>query len=49
MSGPAKRVDAVGDGAQRVDVEAGVGLVEDRDLRPQHRELEDLHALLLAA
>ena len=27
----------------------GVGLVEDRDLRPQHRQLQDLHPLLLAA
>ena len=34
--------------AARVDVEAGVGLVEDRDLRLQHRHLQDLRALLFA-
>ena len=42
-------VDAVGDGVQRVDVEARVGLVEHRELGLLERELEDLHALLLAA
>ena len=42
-------VDAVGDDLQRVDVEAGVGLVENRQRRLQHRHLEDLVALLLAA
>ena len=42
-------VDAVGDDAQGVDVQAGVGLVEDAQLRLQHRHLEDLVALLLAA
>ena len=42
-------VDAVGDDVQRVDVEARVGLVEDRDRRLLERELEDLQALLLAA
>ena len=47
--GPGELVDALGHGAQRVDVEAGVGLVEDRELGPQHRQLEDLHPLLLAA
>ena len=34
---------------QRVDVEARVGLVEDRERRLEHRHLEDLVALLLAA
>ena len=34
--------------AQRVDVEAGVELVEDRDLRLEHGELQRLVALLLA-
>ncbi len=34
---------------QRVDVEAGVGLVEDRELGLEHRHLQDLEALLLAA
>ena len=34
---------------QRVDVEAGVGLVEHGELGLLERELEDLHALLLAA
>ena len=47
--GAGEVVDALGDDAQGVDVEAGVGLVEDRDLGLQHRELEDLHPLLLAA
>ena len=42
-------VDAVGDELQRVDVEPGVGLVEDRELRLEQRHLEDLVALLLAA
>ena len=42
-------VDALGHHAQRVDVEAGVGLVEDGDLRAQQLELQDLVALLLAA
>src|SRR3954447_24501073 len=45
----AHRVDALGDDPERVDVEAGVGLVEHRELRLEHRELEDLGALLLAA
>ena len=40
---------AAGDDLQRVDVEAGVGLVEHRDLRAQHRHLQDLDPLLLAA
>ena len=42
-------VDAFGDDAERVDVEAGVGLVEDGVLRLEHHQLEDLAALLLAA
>jgi hypothetical protein len=37
------------DDPQRVDVEAGVGLVEDRDVRLEDRHLHDLVALLLAA
>ena len=43
------RVDALGDDPQGVDVEARVGLVEDRHLRLEHRHLEHLEALLLAA
>ena len=43
------RVDALGDDPQRVDVEARVGLVEDRHLRLEDRHLEHLEALLLAA
>ena len=35
--------------AQRVDVEAGVGLVEHRDVGLHQRHLQDLVALLLAA
>ena len=42
-------VDALADHPQRVDVQAGVGLVEDRDLGLEQRELQDLVALLLAA
>src|SRR5690606_34456857 len=45
----AQRVDALGDRAQGIDVQARVGLVEDRELGFEHRELEDLVALLLAA
>ena len=47
--GRAQRVHAAGDDAQGVDVEARVGLVEDRERRLEHRHLEDLVALLLAA
>ena len=43
------RVDALGDDPQRVDVEPGVGLVEDRHLRLEDGHLEHLEALLLAA
>ena len=42
-------VHAGGDRVQRVDVQARVGLVEHGQARVQERELEDLHALLLAA
>ena len=45
----AQAVDAVGDDLQGVDVEPGVGLVEDRQARLEHRHVEDLVALLLAA
>ena len=41
--------DALGDDAQGVDVEAGVGLVEDGELGLEDRHLQDLVALLLAA
>jgi hypothetical protein len=37
------------DDPKRVDVEAGVGLVEHGDPRREHRHLEDLDPLLLAA
>ena len=43
------RVDALGDDAQGVDVEARVGLVEDRELGLEDGHLEHLQALLLAA
>ena len=42
-------VDALGDNLERVDVEAGVGLVEDGELGLEELQLEDLDALLLAA
>ncbi len=47
--GAGEAVDALGDGAERVDVEAGVGLVEHRHAGLQQRHLQHLHALLLAA
>ena len=47
--GRAQLVDALATMPQRVDVEAAVGLVEDREPRLQHRHLEDFVALLLAA
>ena len=40
-------VDAIGDDAQGVDVQAGVGLVHDGELRLEDVELHDLVALLL--
>src|SRR3546814_15579852 len=46
--GRAQLVDALGDGLERLDVQARVGLVEDCQLGLQHRELEDLVALLPA-
>ena len=47
--GADETLDAARDGLQRVDVEARVGLVEHRDPRLQHRHLQDLDPLLLAA
>ena len=49
MSGPTSVFTPPATIAQRVDVEPGVGLVEDRDPRLQHRHLQDLDPLLLAA
>ena len=43
------RFDAARAGAQGVDVETGVELVEDGDPRPEHGELHRLVALALAA
>ena len=48
LIGAPKPVDTVGHDAQRVDVETGVGLIEDCQTRLEHRHLEDLVALLLA-
>src|SRR3989454_8322032 len=45
--GSPQLVHGLGDGFQRVDVESGIGLVEDRELGIEHRELQDLVALLL--
>ena len=42
-------VDALGDDLEGVDVEAGVGLVEQREAGLEHEQLQDLEALLLAA
>ncbi len=47
--GRAQPVDAVGDDLQRVDVEAGIGLVEHAEPRLQQRHLQNFVALLLAA
>src|SRR5271169_2540955 len=49
MLGFGVAVDALADHPQRVDIQAGVGLVEDRDLRLQQTQLQDLVALLLTA
>jgi hypothetical protein len=46
--GGAHGVDAAGDNFEGVDVEAGVGLVEDGVFGFQHHELEDLVAFFLA-
>src|SRR5262245_42239621 len=47
--GGAQPVDAVRDGLERVDIEAGIGLVEHAQPRLQQRHLQDFVALLLAA
>src|SRR6266851_5669072 len=47
--GRAHRLDALRHGLQRVDVEARVGLVEDREARPEHVHLQNFEALLLPA
>ena len=47
--GGLQRVHALSHNAQRVDVEAAVGFVENAQLRLQHSHLENLVALLLAA
>src|SRR5229473_1919155 len=47
--GRAQPVDALGHDLQRVDIEAGIGLVEHRELRLKQRHLENLVALLFAA
>ena len=44
-----QRLDAPGHGPQGVDVEAGVDLVEHGELGVQHRQLQRLVALALAA
>ena len=48
-SGLRWRVHSARDDAQGVDVEAGVGLVQDGQRRFENRHLQDLVALLLAA
>src|SRR5215207_9755658 len=47
--GAAEPVDALGHDPEGVDVQAGVGLVEDGQLGAEQGHLEDLVALLLAA
>ena len=46
---PAHRIDAIGNNAQRIDVEAGIGLIEHGKEWLQHVHLHHLVALLLAA
>src|SRR5664280_563498 len=45
--GTSKRVHPTGDDPEGIDVEAGVGLVQDGELRLENRHLQDLVALLL--
>jgi hypothetical protein len=47
--GADESLDALGNDLERVDVQPGVGLVEHGDPRLQHRHLQDLDPLLLAA
>ena len=47
--GRAQRIDAFGDDPQRIDVEAGIGFVENGEGGLEQRHLQNLHALLLAA
>jgi hypothetical protein len=47
--GLGEAVHPFADHSQRVDVQTGVGLVENRDLRLEQTELQDLVALLLTA
>src|SRR5690606_38787001 len=49
LTGLPHPVHALADHPQRVDVEARVGLVEDRDLRLEQLHLHDLVPLLLTA
>ena len=49
LSGRFERVDARGHNLQRVDVQPGIGFVQDGELRLQHGHLENLVALLFAA
>ena len=43
----AEGIDAIGDDAQRVDVQSRICLVEDGQIRIEHGHLEDLVPLLL--
>src|SRR5581483_2091953 len=45
----AQAIDAVGDHAQRIDIEAGIGLVQHRQARLQQCHLQHLVALLFTA
>ena len=45
----AQSVDAVRYDFQRIDIEPGVGLIENRQFRIEHRHLEDLVPLFLTA
>ena len=45
----AQPVHALGHDPDGIDVQAGIGLVHDRDGRLEQRHLQDVHALLLAA
>lgn len=45
----AEQAHALADGADRVDVETGVGLIEDRELGLEHEHLQNFGLFLLAA
>ncbi len=47
--GRAQRIDAFGDQFQRVDIQTGIGFIEDRELGLEQRHLQDFQSLFFAA